>query len=250
MDQEFLISNKRVANWLGNPKRIILQLIVSATSYLTLPTAKFRDDAVYEYFVQLYRGKPETLIFDGKDGRYLEQINLVYNVNNFNLKNVLDLGCGDGSFFNWLLAQDIYLKSYTGVDFAHPNKKLNKNANIMQKDIVSLDLEEFGPSTIVAINILVYLNNNIAKRILNARKHNTELIIIDPIPGFFWDAYWGGVRLFYRYPTKIIKILKSEGWQIKGLSVDYFAKWRSNFFFPLSYCLIAEFRVPDEHNNS
>jgi SAM-dependent methyltransferase len=247
MTQELPITRRRVANWLGHPRRVILQLLISGWSYVTLPTANYRNGAVYEYFSELNNGKPETFIFDGKDGRYLEQIKMIYDINNFKDKDILDLGCGNGSFFNWLLMQNINPKSYIGVDFAHPEKMLNNNARITQKDIASIDLDEFSASTITVVNVLVYLNTNIVNSILKARKQDAELIIIDPIPGLFWDAYWGGVRLFYRKPSRIMEMLKSAGWQIKGLSIDYGIKWMNYFIFPLSYCLNAKY---SRDNNS
>lgn len=241
MPQEIPIIKKRVANWLGNPKRILLQLWVSVWSFVFLPTAKYRNSAVYEYFSELYNGKPETLIFDGKDGRYLEQIEMVYNIENLKSRNILDLGCGDGAVFNWLLRQNINPESYRGIDFAHPDKIFNKNARIIKNNVNSIDFDEFKTLTITAVNILVYLNPNIAKLILKSRTQDTELIIIDPIPGLFWDAYWDNVQLFYRKPSMIIEMLKSEGWHIKGISIDYGIKFMNSFFFPLSYCLFAEF---------
>ena len=77
------IEQKRVANWLGSPARVLRQLIVSCWSHLSFPFSKFYDNATKLYFVNLYAGKPDPLIFDGKDSRYFEQIEMVYDVRNF-----------------------------------------------------------------------------------------------------------------------------------------------------------------------
>jgi len=77
-----VIKRKRVANWLGSPVRVIQQLIVSCWSYLSFPFSKFHDNAAKIYFMNLYAGKPDPLIFDGKDSRYFEQIEMVYDIRN------------------------------------------------------------------------------------------------------------------------------------------------------------------------
>ncbi len=236
-------AGKRVANWLGQPRRVISQLLVSGWSHVTLPTAKYRNGSVYEYFFELYGGKPEILIFDGKDGRYLDQIKMLFSVNDFTDEDILDLGCGNASFYNWLKMQNVNPKSYIGIDFAHPGKALASNARIIQKNLASVDLDEYKASIITVVNVLVYLNTNIINSILKAKKQDTYLIVVDPIPGLFWDAYWGGVELFYRKPSRIIDMLKSEGWEIKGVSIDYGAKWMNNYLFPLSYCLVAKYSM-------
>jgi len=231
------LEKKRVANWLGSPTRVIRQLIVSCWSYLSLPISKFHNNAAQHYFTNLYKGKPDPLIFDGKDNRYFEQIEMVYDINNLAEKKVLDLGCGNGSLFFWLMAKKIVLQEYIGIDFAHPASNLGNNACITQRDIRDIQLNKTNANTVFAINVLCYMSDELIDSVFQPLKKNSELIIIEPVPSLFWDAHFEGVKLFYRDNHKLKKILESKGWQVKNAATDYGCKFKGAYFLPLSYCL-------------
>lgn len=229
--------HKRVANWLGTPTRIINQLFVSCWSYLTFPIAKFHSSAAKDYFTNLYKSQPDPLIFDGKDTRYLEQVGIVYDTSSLVGETVLDLGCGNGSLYDWLSSKQIVLREYIGIDFAHFDKKLDANASILNKDVNNFQIDETNANVVFAVNVLCYLDDSPLSYIFQSEKKNIKLIIIEPTPGLFWDAHFDGVKLFYRNRQYLINILESNGWRLQNSSIDYWFKFLRMYFFPLSYCL-------------
>ena len=232
------IEQKRVANWLGTPSRVVKQLIVSIWSYLTYPISNFRQNATKLFFCNLYKGKADPLIFDGKNYRYFEQIDMVYDIKNLTQKSVLDLGCGNGSLLLWLTTKQISLKEYIGIDFAHIDSKLSNNAKIIQKDIADIQINETNANIIFAVNVLCYINDATLSSIFESTKERTELIIIEPIPSIFWDAHFDGIKLYYRNSHKLISLLASKGWHVKCTAIDFGFKFFDNYLFPLSYCLL------------
>jgi len=232
-----VIKRKRVANWLGSPVRVIQQLIVSCWSYLSFPFSKFHDNAAKIYFMNLYAGKPDPLIFDGKDSRYFEQIEMVYDIRNLAKKNVLDLGCGNGALFLWLENKRAFPKEYVGIDFAHPPSNFGDKAYSVQKDLRELQIGETNADVVIAVNVLCYLNNYTMDFMFEPTKSGTELIIVEPSPSVFWDAHFDGVELYYRNHLKLTEYLKSKGWQVKRESIDYGFKFIGKYFFSLSFCL-------------
>lgn len=239
MNIEKLHLIKRHAEWLGSPKRVLKQILSSIWSYVSLPFVKYSKNAVFDFFYSFYRGKPDPLVFDGKDRRYFDRIEDLFDVNTLKDQSVLDLGCGDGSFYFWLKHKQIQVKKYIGIDFAHEETTLDEYAYICNKDITTIETKEYIVSLIISVNIFCYLDNSSIDLLLRSKTGISKLIIIDPFPGIFWDAQFDGIKLFYRSPRKLIKILNSYGWVVQGISIDYGIKIKDFFLFPLSYCVSA-----------
>lgn len=234
------LQKKRVANWLGSPKRVIHQLIVSSYSYLTYPFAKFHENAAKEYFTQIYSVKDDPLLFDGKDEGYLQKIVSVMEIQKLTKKRVLDIGCGNGNLFQFLESKGARPLDYIGIDFAHPSVDLAENANITKIAVREYEIKSScNPTTIFIINTLCYLDDSVTKSILESTHGNFEIVIIEPIPSIFWDSHFDGVRLYYRNPNDVVKMLIKANWAIKAVSIDYGIRVLDKHLFPLSCCIYA-----------
>ena len=234
--------NKRTATWLGSKSRILRQLIVSLWSFITLPFMRPRLDATQLYFKKIYSGYNDDLLFDGKDYRYLHQIECVYNIDNLTARKVLDFGAGDGVLYRWLCSCNTIPKEYKGLDFANTNRNLGKNSSLINVNISEYEFEEdsLESTTSFMINVLCYINDKSFRNIIGASKTGQEFVIIDPVPGIFWDAHFDGIKLFYRKPSKVFRVLGESGWEIHNISFDYGVKIFNKHLFPLSYCVYAK----------
>jgi len=80
---------------------------------------------------------------------------------NFKELNLLDIGCGNGSFIK---ASSIYFKKVTGVDYSKKNLiyKLNKNCNFIEQD-PEIYLKKKLPFDIITLN-------NVLEHVINPEK--------------------------------------------------------------------------------
>ena len=99
MKKNTKICKNNKALWLGSTKRVVKQLAISTCSFLTLPFMKQEDNAIFRYFRKVYFDKPDPLIFDGNELAYYNIINLVIDKKQLYKKNIVDIGCGSGSFY-------------------------------------------------------------------------------------------------------------------------------------------------------
>ena len=198
---------KEKAIWVGSPKRVVLQLLVSIKSYFTFPFSKLREEAVMEYFKEIYSGKEDPLLFDGKDFGYLIRIKKVHALNSLKDSNILDFGCGNGAVFRWLETEKIKPKSYTGFDFAHESKEIQNNVKIIQYDMSNDTFPEVLDKYLISrssnihiffVNTLCYLQSHSFMKLIRKFPTGSKMILIEPVPGIFWDVHFQGVKPIYR----------------------------------------------------
>lgn len=231
---------KRKANWLEFDRLMLRQYWVSMLSFTSLPFAKFEEDAAKKYFTKIYNGHFDPLLFDGKKGKYLEQIDLVLKLDEIKNKTILDIGCGNGIIYKWLSDKNTSIDNYIGFDFAHQDLTIGENARILNTDIINVDFSKYKESNLYfLVNSMCYLNDEKISHILRGVNKDDELIIVDPIPCLFWDAHFDGVKIFYRTPNKVIEMLLSFGFSVSQFSTDYQIKIKNKYFVKLSYCLKA-----------
>jgi len=232
------IDVRRKANWLGSSSRIIKQLIVSVSSYITLPFASYQEDAVCKHFQAQYNGKYDPLCFDGKNKGYFEQIETVYNLINFEGKQIIDLGCGDISLYYWLTDKLIKPKKYIGVDFATRPACYDEPIFFLRKDLRKNHYQFQKGDIAVAVNSLCYLSDQAIDSLCVNLPNDFTFIIIEPFPGIFWDAYFDGCKLYYRSINHLVNRLSEFGLISQKIAVDYGLILFRQFLLPLSYCIV------------
>ena len=242
-NEKFNIEYHTRAVWLGSIGRVVKQYLVSTISYLTYPFIATKADATKKYFQSIYNNTlTDDLLFDGKNSKYFEKILNIYCLNKFEKKDVIDIGCGEAAFFFWLNKVGVTPNRYLGVDIAHPATEITESAKIVNSDIENYPLgnDTLKPSVLILSNSLCYINDKRFDRILKESTSETEALIIEPIPGLFWDAHFSEVKLYYRELSKIVAHFESFGWAIQGICIDYLISCRFFTLFPLSVCIYTK----------
>ncbi len=236
------------ATWLGNTKTVVKQFLVSFLSYLKYPFSKKKDGAAKKYFASIYdQSVKDDLIFDGHSSSYLEKVKLVVPINS-RFDCIYDCGCGEASFLNFIKQNMWQYNRYIGIDYAIQPCEINSREELVKSDIVDYKFQTNSENSLfVFANVFCYMSDTNIINILN--KINTlhsNILIVDPIPGLFWDATFAGVRLFYRSRNQVDKLLSSMGFVRKTTAIDYFIKKNNFFVLPLSYATYYEFKGRDE----
>lgn len=231
---------RKVAKWTGGVSHIVIQYVISIKSYLELPFVKERTDAVKKYWSSIYNGtKQDDYIFDGKTSCYFDDIlDMINLVPRSAERRFVDLCSGNGSFVRWCKRNHVIFSEYVGIDFSIPNTKLSDNERI-----VNCDIQNYVPNSseiILMVNSLCYLSDYTLDAVLSNIKDCRDIIVIDPIPGLFWDAQFDGIILHYRKPEDIKKRLESMGFECKYHAVDYLFKIRDRYFLPLKYASLFQ----------
>jgi len=233
--------NKSKANWLPPRIKFIKQIFISIRALFTLPFFKEIPNGVQQFFKDNYKGKKDEFIFDGSsENSYYDQI--TKNITTEKLKNqiIVDLGCGNGSFYFWLKNNDIAIKQYCGIDFAYENSILSDKALI--KNISISDYFEnpiFENVVCFLSNSLCYISETVFQSVLSKLKTNDKIIIIEPYPHLFWDSHFNGIKPHYRKPKQVFKLLADNNLVIKFCSVDSVLKIKNFYISPISYCICA-----------
>lgn len=239
---------KYKAKWAGGFNKIAKQFLVSAISYLSNPFVKKKDGATKSFFEAIYlKEKIDDLIFDAHEHAYLRKVDdLVKKIEKINY--IYDCGCGQGDFYKYALKQNVDFGKYIGIDFAIQSSPPNDDA-----EFVKMDLEDFPfcdaekNKLVILCNVACYLSESKLKHILHGIASNeTTLLIIDPIPGLFWDATFEQVKLFYRSPKKMRFFLEKYNFYEEIESRDYLVKIGGVHLMPLSYAAI--YRYKEEEN--
>lgn len=226
------------AEWFSPEKRIFKQYLISFKSYLTKIFAKYHNDAAKNYFSNIYNGKYDAYLFDGKEKGYLNC--LIYIKDILKNRNIIDLGCGTGSLYRWMKKNDIPITSYTGVDFAVKPATINKQYEIKNENVEFYSAKYDKNNIVIAINLLCYLSDNQFEQLRASLTYTDYFIIIEPSKSLFWDAYFDDVQLFYRKRKKLIKLLLSNNFEIKSIAIDYGLKCFHHYFLELSNCLVFQ----------
>ena len=237
MDRVFKVK----AIWTPDLKRFIKQIVVSVISYFTLPFFRGKDNGVLLFFERTYNNNIDELIFDGGTGGYYEKIELSKTKNLLIGANVIDLGCGNNSFYYWLQKKHIPFNLYKGLDFAVNSKSAKERFEIIKDNILNFaDYLLSEKNFILLCNVVCYLSDEEVSFILRRVPTDAIVTIIDPSPGLFWDAHFEGVKPEYRSIGMIERILQSHKYSIISKVQDYLmAIGKKHFLFPLSYCICA-----------
>ena len=242
-------NSKCKATWVGKSNKVLRQFWVSIKSYIVYPFVKKDCEATRKFFEAIYSArKVDDLIFDGNDHEYLKKIKGIIDITK-QYDCIYDCGCGNGSFYQFLIKEHIKFNQYIGVDFAIQDVAVKKGVKFVKSDLEDFEFNERTNSRLVVLcNVSCYLSNHKLSNLLEKlADKNTTLLIIDPIPGCFWDATFDSVKLFYRSPRKMIKLLSSKGFVLNALSKDYLFKIGNQFIYPLSYA--GMFRFSEEVND-
>lgn len=233
--------NKEIAKWLPQKRVLIRQLFVSTVSYFTLPFFYKAENATKIFFEKNYYIKPDGLVFDGNNLEFYSKISKTCNLGNLYNKNILDLGCGLCSLYNWLRSSNVDFKQYIGIDFAIRGGALSSQDFCVSDNVNNLDKYFIGQKKIIFLtNVVCYLNNKQFVDILRKCNPEDELIIVEPSPSIFWDAHFNNIKPVYRKVGIIKDTLVEEHFDVLGSTQDYVLKLGQHYIFPLSYCLHAK----------
>jgi hypothetical protein len=233
----------RKATWLGPLNRVVKQFLVSILSHLTNPFCRIQKGALKKYFISIYtQSSFDDLLFDGKDGRYFDKIQDVYRLHDIKKSNLIDIGCGDATFYYWLKSIRSIPITYLGIDVAHPSQTINNSAKIVNLDVIdySLKNKSIQPSLLMMSNSICYMDDDRFNFILKNSSDGTETLIIEPIPSLFWDAHFSGVKLYYRNVPEIILRLQTYDWVVCNICIDYMIYNTYISKIPLSACIYAK----------
>jgi len=233
-----MTSIKNKAKWKPTFKKRLVQYFASFKALLTYPFFKKKDNGIKLFFEKNYHEKPDPLIFDGNTGKYLDQIKNVLDIAQLNGENIIDLGCGSGSFLFWLKQNEVNPKSYLGLDFACHDHIISEGERIANQDIVDFDMLE--NHYVILVNVACYLDDEQLDTILSKVKEKQgKLIVIEPYPDFFWDKHFNGIKPFYRKTKKFLSLLHNKEFKVDKVSTDYFSKIGKKLFNPVSFCILA-----------
>lgn len=229
---------KSHANWMGTPRHIVKQLLVSMKSYVVYPFAKKRTDATQKYFSRIYdRSFVDDLIFDAHSDSYLDKTKFLFQKGQYTYDYIFDCGCGEGNFLKYLEENKVDYENYIGIDFAISERIASNKIRFIKENIVSYNYNLFNGRTLFFLsNVLCYLSDEDLMTFLSKiKKDKVTMIIADPIPGVFWDATFAGVKLFYRKLRKVKGILQNQGFKVTGVAKDYAITIGNICLFPMSY---------------
>lgn len=238
-----LVSNEapvhiNLAQWFRPRKRIIKQYFISLKSYLTKGFAKYKKDAAKIYFSEIYKGKHDPFLFDGKEEGYFDC--LLHADEIIRDRDIIDLGCGNGALCRWMDKNQISLNSYIGVDFAMKEVIIDQKSKIINKRVELYSPPYNKNNVVIVSNVLCYLSDEQFEQLRISLIYADYVIIIEPTKSLFWDAYFDNVQLFYRKRKNIIKMFLTAGFKIKEISIDYGIKCFQHYFLELSNCLIFQ----------
>ena len=148
--------SKHRADWFILDRRTVKQCCVGALSYLR-GNGTLSPESVRAYFREQYLDPFDDLIFDGNDFQYHAQ--LENDLPWLESSNVVDFGCGEATFYSFLVSHSVDFKSYLGVDFATEGRELANNAKTIQSDAkTALDMVSFeGSAVAVFCNVACYM---------------------------------------------------------------------------------------------
>ena len=231
------------ANWLGKKSLIIRQYLVSLLSYIKSPFTKKNPEAAKKYFSCIYNHSIEDdLIFDGNSFAYFEKVQCLLPAGN-TVECIYDCGCGEASFLRFIQDNAWHYQCYIGIDYAITPQKLSGKEELIQADITKFDFNAHSKECLLVFtNVFCYLSDAAVQSILSKiSKPSTRLLIVEPIPGLFWDATFSNVQLYYRTNKKLTRLLEKYGFKRKGFVKDYLFKIGGFFLVSLSSAAIYEF---------
>lgn len=238
---KYLEIHKSKAQWLPPHNKYIRQILISLRALFTLPFFREIPNGTQLFFKNNYNIQKDEFIFDGSsENSYYNQITKNIPIEEFNNQRVIDLGCGNGSFYFWLKNQNISINQYIGIDFAYKNVELSEEASIQNISIYDFFRRIISGNAIYVLsNSLCYVSKNIFQFIQFKLKSNDKIVIIEPYPNIFWDSHFNGIKPYYRKCDQILYELIKNGFKINACSKDYHIKIYNIYMSPISYCIIA-----------
>lgn len=238
---------KQKASWIGTSKKVFKQYVVSLWSYFTYPFKRKNEEATRKYFSHIYSGIiQDELIFDGNSGGYYKKLEtLQFTMMRYD--TIFDCGCGTGSLLQYLTHnQLISFDNYIGIDFALPeDKQLSQNAILIKENLKNYNFECSRKSLIVLCNVACYMSDAELNIIIGkAQKNNSDFLVIDPVPGLFWDATFDNVRLHYRSIKKMRQLMREFNFRNGTIVKDYLWHIGKCYITPLSYATLYTYNEP------
>ncbi len=238
-----MIVSKIRARWIHN-QSIFKQFYVSALSYLKNPFCRKYKGATRQFFIKNYYDRPDELVFDGNNNAYFDKLHCCGPLNSVHFNTIYDCGCGNGSFLDYIERNHFIYEKYIGVDFAKKNQHLSPKADIVCSDVSDFDYSFVGNTMMFFSNVFCYLSDDQIIKIVDKIKNNVTfgkcvyVVILEPVPGIFWDATFDGVKLYYRKMTALSAYF--SGFIVGRMSTDYLFCYKKKYFFPLSYACIMK----------
>lgn len=234
------MNSKEKANWLPSMPLLIKQLFISAISFLTLPCYKPKENGIQNFFVDNYYVKPDGLVFDGSTKGYYEKVKRVISEGVLNNQIIVDIGCGRGVFYFWLVTERYSVKKYIGIDFSIRDRKVDEKCFLYNDHAANINKYISEECCILFMsNVVCYLSDSIFKDIMCSLRKGDKIIIIEPSPNLFWDAHFCGIKPNYRNIRDMIRLIEDEELEVINTVQDYFMRIGRRYLFPVSYCIYA-----------
>ena len=233
---------KEKALWTGGWRKVFRQYWTSLKSYILIPVKKKYSEATKKYFSSIYTNQRiDDLIFDGNENAYLEKARLFLDKNIY-YDVIYDCGCGKASFLNFLKTLPISFGKYIGIDFAIQSQKKSNNIELINCDVVSYDYDVQSKKVLLVLcNVMCYMSNKDLDLLLKKLKgSHISVLVVDPIPGLFWDATFDNVKLYYRTIKKTNELMQKYGFSSNIIVKDYLLQVGPCYLIALSYATMYE----------
>lgn len=150
---------------------------------------------------------------------------------------VLDLGCGTGVLLSQLTERLSYEFKYVGYDIDRrlisTLSGMNHRENVFFTS--KLPREEFD--FVIAVNSLCYMNaEELSKTLAAPFMAECHLIIIEPVPSWFWESRFADIQLALRMPGQLIKVASGYGFSIvESPMLSYVGRLGNRYFLPVAW---------------
>lgn len=159
---------------------------------------------------------------------------------------ILDFGCGPGSIRLWLREVG-FLGTYIGCDIdevalSQARRQVQEaNASFMHSET------ELPPvNCAILSNVLVYNQDEEAarllKRLADSLGDSGTLVVLEPVPAWYWEFVFDGVELRPRSPEEIGAFVTILGFEIVTTVVVALNAIKGVPIFPIAYGLVVRHR--------
>ncbi len=137
---------------------------------------------------------------------------------------ILDLGCGRGGLYQWITSNRPSAFSYTGVDFN--DVAINRCIKIFDSQNTQFAVQDVNEplgvfdeayDLVFCINVFPYINDisSVTANMVNAcSSENGLIIVVDPVPSFYWETECGDFSIHIREPEELRKVISAAGLKI------------------------------------
>ena len=180
---------------------------------------------VEQFFADRYKNDRFDDIADGRKDWYLRHVEdlLDYVSGRCDVfGDVCDLGCGSGEFIQWLSTRNFKAVRFVGVEqdknaVAMASALGPKNATFFIGSLGKGNLSISGSFRLATlVNVLPYMPD--VSEVMQDVAHVGDspvpfLLIIDPLPSWFWERHFGGFSIRLRKPNELDGLLLQHGWE-------------------------------------